>query len=96
MKTDKTQIGQTQRILDALIASPGKEFSMPELVNIAAKPDGIFISSFTRRISDCRARLVAMGQCIPKPRIVRDKDTGQIHTFYKVVPQDSTQPLATA
>lgn len=89
MKTDS----QTQRIYDCLIAATGTEVSSVHLHRVgSANPDG-WVNSLSRRISDCRTRLGSLGMCIPAPR--REiQDDGTIHTFYKVVPQDSAAPLA--
>ena len=89
----KSTNSQTQRIFDCLIASPGVEISSVHLHRVGSGNPNGWVNSLSRRISDCRVRLESLGQCIPAPRKEIQPD-GSIHTFYKVMPQDSAGPLA--
>lgn len=51
---------QSQRLYDYVKARPNVDIPQPEL-NKAAAGDGLFVNSFTKRVSEVRARIRSEG-----------------------------------
>jgi hypothetical protein len=71
---------QSQRLWEFLLAYPNREHPAPTLNSIAAG-NGLYVASFSKRVSEVRERARAMGYDFLKTKDERDS-TGQRHTGY--------------
>jgi hypothetical protein len=80
----KTHDGQTQRLLEYVLARPNQDIRAIELNAVAAGDNGVYVSSFTRRVSDVRKYMLNIGG-----NFIKSKDEwveGQRRTAYRLIP----------
>ena len=80
---NKTHDGQTRRMLEYVLERPNVDISAPFL-NMIAAGDGMYVSSFSRRVSDVRKYMQNIGG-----NFIKSKDEwhgGQRQTAYRLIP----------
>ena len=87
---DTHAMTQADRMLARFLATPGVEVPMPELARAATENQQGVGFCVSRRIYDLRRRGQTEGFEIPEPR--KEWIEGQLHTFYRLVPTEETQP----
>ncbi len=81
---NKTHDGQTRRLLEYVLARPNQDINAPLLNEVAAGDNGVYVSSFTRRVSDVRKYMQNIGG-----NFIKSKDEwhgGQRRTAYRLIP----------
>lgn len=82
---------QARRLWLFFLDHPDEDWSQPRLNSVAADNEGNYVNSFTKRISECRARARAQGMDLILS--LDEWDAGHArHTWYRLV----TKPLAAA
>ena len=79
----KSHDGQTWRMLEYVLARPNQGINAP-LLNLIAAGDGMYVSSFSRRVSDVRKYMQDIGG-----NFIKSKDEwvdGQRRTAYRLIP----------
>ena len=80
---NKTHDGQTSRLLEYVLSRPNEDISAPQLNSVAAG-DGIYVSSFSKRVSEVRKYMLNIGG-----NFIKSKDEwrgGQRRTAYRLIP----------
>lgn len=75
---------QSQRLWDYLANRPNEDIPQPELNRAAAGAGGVYVNSFTKRLSECRKRAQAAGGDVIKSR--DEWVEGQRRTHYRYLP----------
>lgn len=81
---------QSQRLWDYLASKPNEDIPQPELNRAAAGAGGLYVNSFTKRLSECRKRAQAAGGDVIKSRdewVKLPDGSKRRETAYRYIPE---------